>query len=52
MKVLLKAHEPKLLPLNAVYASHRYVPPRVRAMIDFLAHELDIDPVLSGYGGA
>ena len=24
--------------------------PRVRAMIDFLAHELEIDPVLSGYG--
>lgn len=50
VKVLLKAYEPKLLPLNAVYASRRYVPPRVRAMIDFLAHELDIDPVLSGYG--
>ena len=50
VKVLLKSYEPKLLPLNAVYASRRYVPPRVRAMIDFLAHELEIDPVLSGYG--
>ncbi|MDX2156058.1 MAG: LysR family transcriptional regulator [Hyphomicrobiaceae bacterium] len=48
VKVLLKAYEPKLLPLNAVYPSRRYVPLRVRAMIDFLAHELEIDPVLSG----
>lgn len=51
VKVLLKAYEPKLLPLNAVYGSRRYVPPRVRAMIDFLAHELEIDPVLNGSGG-
>lgn len=50
VKVLLKPYEPRLLPLNAVYASRRYVPPRVRAMIDFLAHELEIDPVLSAYG--
>ncbi len=50
VKVLLKTYEPKLLPLNAVYPSRRYVPLRVRAMIDFLAHELEIDPVLSGYG--
>jgi DNA-binding transcriptional LysR family regulator len=52
VKVLLEAYEPKLLPLNAVYSSRRYVPPRVRAMIDFLAHELEIDPVLSGHGSA
>jgi len=50
VKVLLKSFEPKPLPLNAVYPSRRYVPPRVRAMIEFLAHELDIDPILSGYG--
>jgi DNA-binding transcriptional LysR family regulator len=50
VKVLLKSYEPKLLPLNAVYPSRRYVPLRVRAMIDFLAHELEVDPVLSGYG--
>ena len=48
VKVLLKAYEPKLLPLNAVYPSRRYVPLRVRAMIDFLARELESDPVLSG----
>jgi DNA-binding transcriptional LysR family regulator len=51
LKVLLKAYEPKPLPLNAVYASRRFVPRRVRAMIDFLAHELEFDPALSGYGG-
>ena len=52
VKVLLKPYEPRLLPLNALYASRRYVPPRVRAMIDFLTHELEIDPALSGYGTA
>lgn len=52
MEVLLKAYEPKLLPLNAVYPSGRYVPLRVRAMIDFLAHEFEVDPLLSGYAGA
>lgn len=50
VKVLLKAYEPKPLPLNAIYPSRRFVPPRVRAMIEYLAHELEIDPVLSGYG--
>lgn len=49
-KVILKAYEPKLLPLHAVYPTRRHVPSRVRAMIDFLAHELEIDPALSGYG--
>jgi DNA-binding transcriptional LysR family regulator len=52
VKVLLKAYEPKLLPLNAIYPSRRYVSLRVRAMIDFLGHELDVDPVLSGYGAS
>ncbi len=52
VKVLLKTYEPKLLPLNAIYPSRRYVPLRVRAMIDFLAQELELDPVLSRYAGA
>lgn len=52
VKVLLKAYEPKLLPLNAVYPSRRFVAPRVRAMIDFLARELEIEPVLTGYGSS
>lgn len=50
VRVLLEAYEPKPLPLTAVYPSRRFLPPRVRAMIEFLAHELEIDPVLSGYG--
>jgi DNA-binding transcriptional LysR family regulator len=49
VKVLLKAYEPRLLPLNAVYASRRYVPPRVRAMIDFLADDFRLDPRLSDH---
>lgn len=50
VKILLKAYEPKPLPLNAVYPSRRFVSLRVRAMIDFLARELEIDPVLNGHG--
>jgi DNA-binding transcriptional LysR family regulator len=50
VKVLLKAFEPKPLPLNAIYPSRRFVPLKVRAMIDYLAHELEIDPLLSRYG--
>jgi DNA-binding transcriptional LysR family regulator len=50
VKVLLKAFEPKRLPLHAVHPSRRFVPLKVRAMIDHLAHELRIDPALSDYG--
>jgi DNA-binding transcriptional LysR family regulator len=50
VQVLLRSYEPKPLPLNAVYPSRRFVPLKVRAMIDFLANELEIDPVLSRYG--
>ncbi len=50
MTVLLKHHEPKPLPMHAVYPSRRFVPLKVRALIDFLAHDFEIDPALSGYG--
>lgn len=43
IKVLLKDHEPKQLPMNAVYPSRRFVPLKVRAMIDYLAHEFARD---------
>lgn len=49
-RVLLESWEPRPLPMNAVYPSRRFLSPRVRAMIDFLAHELEIDPALSAYG--
>ena len=44
VRVLLQAYEPKMLPMQAVYPSRRYVPPRVRAMIDYLVREFEIDP--------
>ena len=50
VQVLLTEHEPKRLPMHAVYPSRRFVPLKVRALIDFLAHEFEIDPALSGYG--
>jgi DNA-binding transcriptional LysR family regulator len=47
VRVLLEAFEPKRLPLHAVYPSRRFVPLKVRTMIDFLAHELELNPHLS-----
>ena len=52
VKVLLADHEPRRLPMHAVYPSRRFVPLKVRALIDFLAHEFEIDPALSGYGAS
>ena len=45
--VLLKAYEPKQLPMHAIYPSSRFVPLKVRAIIDYLAHEFSLDPRLS-----
>nr|WP_246751929.1 LysR family transcriptional regulator [Bradyrhizobium diazoefficiens] len=45
--VILKDFEPKRLPLSAVYASRRFVPLKVRAIIDYLSHEFALDPSLS-----
>ena len=47
VKVLLKANEPKQLPMNAVYPSRRFLALKVRAMIDYLAHEFAVDPRLA-----
>jgi DNA-binding transcriptional LysR family regulator len=47
IKVLLKANEPKQLPMNAVYPSRRFLALKVRAMIDYLAHEFALDPRLA-----
>jgi len=46
---LLKNNEPKPLPMNAVYSSRRFVPLKVRAMIDYLAHEFALDPRLTAH---
>ncbi len=47
IEVLLSAYEPKQLPMHAVQPSRRFVPLKVRAMIDYLAHEFALDPQLT-----
>lgn len=47
VKLLFGKHEPKRLPMNAVYPSRRFVPLKVRAMIDYLSHEFALDPRLT-----
>lgn len=49
VRVLLKAFEPKRLPMHAVYPSRRFVPLKVRTIIDYLAHEFALDPRLSAH---
>lgn len=49
---LLVDCEPHPDPISAVYPSRRYLAPKVRAAIDFLADEFILDPKLSGYGAA
>ncbi len=47
LKIVLTAYEPEPKPVNAVYSSRRFLSPKVRAMIDFLTHEFELDPRLS-----
>jgi len=49
VKVLLRKHQPEPFPIHAVYPSRRFVPLKVRAMIDFLADEFRLDPRLSDH---
>ncbi|MFZ4807953.1 MAG: LysR family transcriptional regulator [Hyphomicrobiaceae bacterium] len=49
IRVLLKAHQPEPFPIHAVYPSRRFVPLKVRAMIDYLAAEFQLDPRLSDH---
>ncbi len=50
VRAVLSDWEPKRLPLQAVWPSHRFLSLKVRALIDFLAEELGADPFLSGEG--
>jgi len=50
VRVILKDFEPTSLPIHAVYPSRRLVPTKVRAMIEFLASEFGLDPLLSYRG--
>lgn len=47
VRVLLKGYQPRQLPMHAVYPSRRLVPLKVRAIIEYLADELSLDPSLS-----
>jgi DNA-binding transcriptional LysR family regulator len=49
VKVLLKKYQPEPFPIHAVYPSRRFVPLKVRAMIDYLADEFRLDPRLSDH---
>ncbi|MGX9966137.1 LysR family transcriptional regulator [Roseomonas sp. F4] len=46
--VLLGGWEARPLPIHLVYPTRRYLAPKVRAMIDFLAAEFGAEPLLGG----
>jgi DNA-binding transcriptional LysR family regulator len=50
LEVLFPDIQAEPLPINAVYPSRRFLAPKVRAAIDFLSTEFDLDPLLSSYG--
>ena len=49
--ILLEQFEPRQLPIHVVYPSRRQLPAKVRAMIDYLAADFGISPLLSARGG-
>jgi hypothetical protein len=50
VRIILRDFEPTSLPIHAVYPSRRLVPTKVRVMIEFLASEFRLDPLLSDRG--
>jgi DNA-binding transcriptional LysR family regulator len=49
LRVLLPEHEPAPHPIHAVYPTRRFIAPKLRAMLDHLATEFELDPLLSAY---
>jgi DNA-binding transcriptional LysR family regulator len=49
LRQVLSDFQPDAFPIQAVYPSRRYVPLKVRAIIDFLADEFRLDPRLSSH---
>jgi len=47
--VLLDKYEPKPLPINLLYPSRLYVPPRVSVFIKFITDEFQLNPWVSVY---
>jgi DNA-binding transcriptional LysR family regulator len=50
VRAVLPDCEPKRLPIHAVYPSRRFVPTKVRVLVDFLADEFSLDPHISTDG--
>ena len=48
LETLFDDYDKLSIPMYAVYPSRRYTPSKVRAMIDFLQHEISIDPTMTG----
>jgi DNA-binding transcriptional LysR family regulator len=48
METLLDGYTTTDFPMYAVYPSRRFVPAKVRAMIDFLEYEIRLDPSMTG----
>jgi len=48
LETLFDDYEKPSYPMFAVYPSRRYTPAKVRAMIDFLQHEISLDPTMTG----
>ncbi|MAZ15883.1 LysR family transcriptional regulator [Oricola sp.] len=48
LETLFDEYETTSLPMYAVYPSRRHTPAKVRAMIEFLQHEISIDPTMTG----
>ncbi len=49
LTILLPDYEPAPHPIHAVYPTRRFVAPKLRAMLDYLATEFELDPLLSAY---
>jgi DNA-binding transcriptional LysR family regulator len=50
VRAALPDFEPKRLPIYAVCPSRRFLPTKVRVLIDFFADEFKLDPHISTYG--
>jgi len=48
IEIILPNFEAEPLPIHIVYPSRRFIPQRIRAVVDFLEHNLGRDPTLRG----
>jgi DNA-binding transcriptional LysR family regulator len=50
LRVVLKDFQPISLPIHAIYRRGRFIPAKVRCLIEYLTHEFKLNPWLSDYG--